>query len=34
LIIWPETVLRVYLRQDGAYRARVVDLARRLDPNR
>jgi apolipoprotein N-acyltransferase len=30
LIVWPETVLRVYLRQDGVYRARAVDLVRRL----
>lgn len=30
LLVWPETVLRVYLRQDDAYRARVVDFVRRL----
>ncbi len=30
LIVWPETVLRVYLRQDPLYRARVFDLVERL----
>ncbi len=30
LVVWPETTLRVYLRQDAAYRARVVELVRRL----
>jgi apolipoprotein N-acyltransferase len=30
LLVWPETVLRVYLRQDDGYRERVIDLVRRL----
>jgi apolipoprotein N-acyltransferase len=30
LLVWPETVLRVYLRQDDTYSQRVVDLVRRL----
>jgi len=31
LLVWPETVLRVYLRGDAAYRARLHDLALHLD---
>lgn len=30
LIVWPETVLRVYLRQDDLFRRRVSDLVERL----
>jgi apolipoprotein N-acyltransferase len=30
LVVWPETVLRVYLRSDDAYRTRVEELVRRL----
>jgi len=30
LFVWPETVLRVYLRQDDAYRARLLDFVQRL----